>query len=113
MFQKPSELRENRRRVLRGEVRAILADGSRLQGQVLDVSVGGIGLILPCNLPAGSELRIWFLVPDKMRGRVPVEALARVAHAVFSSKQGAFQVGLIFKQIPEEQRLVLERYVLE
>ena len=113
MFQKPGDLRAHPRRLLRGEARAILTDGSRLLGQLLDVSLGGIGLALPVNLPAGAEMRVWFMVPDKSQGRVAVEARARVANSVFSSKHGAFQVGLSLAQVSDAHRVVLERYVLE
>ena len=84
-----------------------------MQGRLLDISMSGVGLVLQVSVAVGTELQVSFLIPDVSHGRIGIEVRARVVSSILSGQAWGFRVGLMMLQIPETQRAVLERYVLE
>lgn len=92
-------------------VRLQLASGRVIEGRTLDISEGGLLLLLPLNLPVDTACRLRLLVPASPSGAREVTAEARVASIVLSGRQGGFLAGLRFTRLLPASRAGLENYL--
>ncbi len=76
-----------------------------------DLGLQGLGIVSPVNIRAGVVLDLRFNVPRRPEGVSPVEARAKVIHAIFSGAEAGFRVGLGFEQLPEAAREAIENYL--
>ncbi|MDZ5459808.1 PilZ domain-containing protein [Azohydromonas lata] len=92
-------------------VQLMLAGGQIVEGRTMDISEGGMLLLLPLNLPVDTTCRLRLLVPASPSGAREVTAEAQVASIVLSGREGGFLAGLRFTQLPPASRAGLEDYL--
>jgi c-di-GMP-binding flagellar brake protein YcgR len=101
--------RQLRRKPLHG--RAKLSGDGEVEVRTLDISVGGIAVVLMRNLAPNRHCRIRFSVPDAEGQYAWFESEATVAHSALSGARGGFVVGLQFLNPAESLIAAVKRYV--
>ena len=102
-----------RNKILRGRLRyhreelhapvEIFVNGKPMEGELLNVSQGGIGVQTKTNLPVGETLRLRFTMPGQKND---IQAKARVAW-----KNPAGQAGIRFEEIAEADQDELQMWL--
>jgi len=102
------EQRKFPRRPLKRAARIITRNSPPIQGMTLDVSAGGMCLVLERQLPAGAPCAVSFDIPVNAF-KQSVSAVARVAWSICSSD--GFKTGLQFTEIDPASATAIARYV--
>jgi hypothetical protein len=69
----------------------------------LDIGVGGMGIVVPVEPPAGTRFRIRTELPLGLRA-VTIEAGVEVTYAALSGPYGGFKTGLRFVDLDPQSR---------
>jgi len=87
-------------------VRAALTASGEIAGTTVDISEGGIGIIVDTYLPRWT--RVWVHIASPVEGRPPLLAVAASVHrCAMCDRRPAYLLGLGFKGLtPEESRAV-------
>ncbi len=80
-------------------------------GTLTDVSVGGVGFVLPVKLEKNSEAEVVFRLQIKDADPFEVAARGIVRHCVPSGGAGAYRTGLEFTSIDKGEQEKLAVYV--
>lgn len=99
------ERRAHERRPLRTTVELLLPGRAPVAVRTTDISIGGIGLVVSANPPVGLEMDLRIPLPQPGGAVKTVSAHGRVQHSVFSRREEAFCVGLVFLR-PSDSLLV-------
>ncbi len=102
------EQRKFPRRPLKRQARVITRNNPPVNGMTLDVSAGGVCLILERQLPAGAPCAVSFDIPVNAF-KQSVSAVARVAWSICGSE--GFKTGLQFTEIDPASATAIARYV--
>ena len=88
--------------------RAALTSTGEIAGTTVDISEGGIGIIVDTYLPRWT--RVWLRIPSPVEGNPPLLAVAATVHrSVMCDRRPAYLLGLGFKGLtPDETAAVLE-----
>lgn len=103
-----SEQRAHERRPLRTQVELLLPGQPPLAMRTTDISISGIGLVASANPPRGLVVGIRLQLPRAVGVLTPppvFELQAVVRHSVYSGRESAFRIGLMFVK-PSDQLLV-------
>ena len=92
-------------------VELTLPDRRVLRGRTLDISLGGMQLVLPASLPLHSECGLSLTIPAIPMGAKVITARAQVTSIVCSGRQHGFVAGLRFTTFPTASRAALQRYL--
>ena len=85
-----------------------LTDGSTITARIINLSVGGVGIIYAAPAESGSVLEVSFNLP--YNGKVyPLKLKATVVHSHLTNDE--YYTGFEFVNIDEESRQLLEGYV--
>ncbi|WP_028999415.1 PilZ domain-containing protein [Azohydromonas australica] len=82
-----------------------------LRGRTLDISLGGMQLVLPESLPLHGECELSLTIPAIPMGAKVITARARVTSIVCSGRERGFLTGLRFTTFPTASRAALLRYL--
>jgi c-di-GMP-binding flagellar brake protein YcgR len=105
------ERRQGDRKLFRGPAQLLLPTREVLRVRTLDISLGGIGLVAPSNLPRDAVCDVKFRAP-LMGDRVEMlVARGRIAYSILSGKENGFLVGLQFTDIPPAALALIRSYV--
>jgi c-di-GMP-binding flagellar brake protein YcgR len=88
-----------------------LADGRVLEARTLDISLGGVQLVLAANLPVHGLCTLRLRIPAIPLGVHTLTAQAQVASIVCSGREGGFVAGLRFTALPAASLAALEAYL--
>lgn len=102
------EQRKYPRRPLKRRARVIARNGPPIEGSTLDVSSGGMCLILPQQLAPGMPCAISFDLPVNAFKQT-VSAVARVAWSVCGTQ--GFKTGVQFTEVDPASATAIARYV--
>ena len=92
-----SETRNYPRKVLRCQARIVLPGMAPMRARTIDVSLGGLCLVVAEQLRVGQACDVGFEAP--LNGKmVRVIASAKVAYCILSGTEG-FRIGLQFMQL--------------
>ena len=105
------ERRREDRRPLRGPAQLLLPSRELLHARTVDLSLGGIGLVAPSNLPANAICEVKFRAPMVDNRIEMLIARGRVAYSILSGKENGFMVGLQFTDIPAGTQAIIKRYL--
>jgi hypothetical protein len=105
-----AQRRHNRARFA-ASVRLRLSTGCVVEARTLDISLGGVQLLLPINLPVDAVCQLQLSVPAQFCGTRTVVAEAKVASALFSGRENGFLAGLRFTRLPAASQAGLEDYL--
>ncbi len=108
-----AELRRHEREYFASTVQLLLPQRRILQARTLDISLGGLKLIVPANLAVGTRCGLRLVIPVVPYGARTIVAEAEVASIVFSGRENGFLVGLRFTTLPQEPRAALLAYLRE
>jgi hypothetical protein len=99
------------RKPLRVRVRVTLAGRPEMEVRSVDVSTGGMSLVVDVNLAPATPCNLSFtlLLPDGSMHKVQIAAT--VAHCTYSGQRSGFVIGLQFKGASEELKGLLQRYM--
>jgi c-di-GMP-binding flagellar brake protein YcgR len=91
--------------------RVLVSPEAFIEGRTINVSEGGVSLLLDRRFPNGAPLTVALAVPDTTdRTRlIPLTAQVRVIFNVASGDQ--FRLGLQFTQMSDEGRQAIRRWV--
>jgi len=105
------ERRQVERKPLRVRVRMTLADQPETEVRAVDVSTGGISLVVDLNLAPGTPCKLAFTLqlPDNSLHKVQVGAV--IVHSTYSGQRMGFVTGVQFKGASEDLKAALLRYV--
>lgn len=79
--------------------------------RTVDISSGGVGILSADNPPPKTVCTVRLALPVKGRGTVVFDVQARVAHSIYSSKGGGFQIGLQFTQLTPDLAAAIVGYL--
>lgn len=100
-----TETRTYPRKVLRGQARIALPGMAAMRAKTVDVSLGGICLLVSEQIPPGQICNVGFEAP--LNGKVVrVFAVAKVIYSILSGTEG-FRTGLQFVEIDADNRKLL------
>jgi c-di-GMP-binding flagellar brake protein YcgR len=88
-----------------------LSDQRVLQGRTLDISLGGLQVVLPQSLPLQGECGLSLTIPAIPMGAKVITARAQVTSIVCSGREHGFLTGLRFTTFPTASRAALLRYL--
>jgi c-di-GMP-binding flagellar brake protein YcgR len=102
------EQRKFPRRPLKRAARVVTRDAPPVEGTTIDVSAGGLCLVLPRQLPVGAPCAVSFDIPVNAFKQT-VSAVSRVTWAICSTD--GFKTGLQFVEIDPASATAIARYV--
>ncbi len=105
------ERRVEDRKVFRGPAQLLLPTREMQRVRTLDISLGGIGLVAPSNLPRDAVCEIRFRPPVVSDHVEMLAARGRVAYSVLSGKENGFLVGLQFTDIAPGALALIRRFL--
>jgi hypothetical protein len=91
----PREKRQHERRILRTNATLLLPGHPGFEVRTADISIGGLGIVAAANPPPGLICRVVLTLPNSSGGARQVEVTGKVAHSVYSSRSGGFQIGMV------------------
>ncbi len=106
-----ASLRRHVRERFATTVQLTLPNQRVLQGRTLDISLGGMQVVLPENLPLHGECRLSLTIPAIPMGAKVITARAQVTSIVCSGREQGFLAGLRFTTLPTASRAALLRYL--
>jgi hypothetical protein len=77
----------------------------------LDISMGGMGVVSPWNLPYDLLCEIHFTLAREPAGVDILAAPARVAHSILSGRENGFLVGLQFVNLSPNTAATISRFM--
>ena len=105
-----SETRTYPRKVLRCQARVALPGMPALRAKTVDVSLGGICLVVPEQLPSGQTCNVGFEAP--LNGKmVRVFAVAKVVYSILTGTEG-FRTGLQFVELDAANNKLLAEVMI-
>lgn len=104
-------LRRHVRERFAATVQLMLSNRHVLQGRTLDISLGGMQLVLPESLPLHSECGLSLTIPAIPMGAKVITARAQVTSIVCSGREHGFLAGLRFTSLPTASRTALLSYL--
>lgn len=82
-----------------------------LMVDLVDLSLGGCGLLTGVFIPRSCLIEVRVLGPDGQEGEELVHARARVQRVIMTDRRPAYLIGTAFEDMREAQRERLERLV--
>lgn len=105
-----SDRRRHERKRLGGHTVVVLPPDRIVRVRPLDISVGGMGIVVPIDPPAGIQFRIRTELPHGTRSTT-IEATVQVTHSALSGPYDGFKVGLRFMDLDLAHRDVIEAFL--
>lgn len=106
------ERRVFERKTLRGPARIVLSGMPTTIVRVLDISLGGMGVVSDSNIPVKKSFQIEFNILVRKKNTIAgIRAAAVVTHVAFSNDEGGFKVGLQFIGLTELQKQLIIQYI--
>lgn len=105
------ERRKHARRILRAPALVRVGDGPIQRCRTLDVSVSGLGLLIPLNPRQGTRCVLSFHMPPGDDRLPPWTTPAVAMHSIYDGTENGFKVGMQFSDLPEVCRSLIVRYV--
>lgn len=91
--------------------RVLISAEAFVEGRTVNVSEGGVNLLLDRRFPDGSVVTMALAVPDPI-DRTRLHVVSLQAKVVFNVASGdLFRLGLQFTQIPDDGRQAIRRWV--
>lgn len=106
-------LRRHKREYFASTVQLLTPQRRIVEARTLDISLGGLKLVLPANLAVGSRCGLRMVIPVVPFGARTIVAEAEVASIVFSGRENGFLAGLRFTTLPQEPHAALQAYLHE
>lgn len=107
------EFRRHERGRLACTVFLLLPNRRIVEARTVDISVGGMRLVTPMNLPLQLVCGVKLIVPGIPSGAHTVMAQAQVSNIVFSGRENGFLVGLRFTSLPTSGLQAISAYLHE
>lgn len=105
-----SETRTYPRKVLRAQARVALPGMPALRAKTIDVSLGGLCLMVPEQIPPGNICNVGFEAP--LNGKmVRVFAVAKVVYSILAGTDG-FRTGLQFSELDAANNKLLAEVMI-
>ena len=105
-----SETRIYPRKVLRGQARVALPGMPAMRAKTIDVSLGGICMMVPEQIPPGKVCNVGFEAP--LNGKmVRVFAVGKVVYSILAGTDG-FRTGLQFTEVDAANNKLLAEVML-
>ncbi|WP_157263589.1 PilZ domain-containing protein [Azohydromonas aeria] len=105
------ERREHPRKFLSGTAHVLVPGRAPIEVHTLDISIGGLGIVSPTNLPYEWIGQIRFTLTREPYGVDTVVAPVQVVHSVLSGRQRGFMVGMRFVDLPPDIEGIIQRYM--
>lgn len=91
--------------------RVLVSADAFIEGRTVNVSEGGVSILLDRRFPDGAMLTVALAVPDPT-DRTRLHVTTAQARVVFNVASGdLFRLGLQFTQVPDEGRQAIRRWV--
>jgi c-di-GMP-binding flagellar brake protein YcgR len=103
--------RTTERRAFRAPALLKLPSQQVLEVRTFDISVGGIGLVVPLNLRRDSVCDVRVRAPVQAEGMEVIMARGRIAHSILSGKEKGFLIGLEFVTLSDPLLSLIKQYV--
>ena len=106
-----TERREHERKPLRASGQLLLPNRAPMEVRTVDLSLGGMGVVVPANLAPKLACLVRVALPLKPKGSALMEAQATVAHSVLSGNQAGFLVGLQFTSVSAASAAAIKHFL--
>lgn len=82
-----------------------------LYGETVDVSIGGVSVLLEQNLAHGTQVSLFLQIPAQRVGvkAVVIEARGKVLYTAFSADHDRWRLGVQFLDFAGDPRKILEK----
>lgn len=91
-----AERRAHVRRKLRSPAFMVLPGGKVVDVRTLDISAGGMGLLIGANPPKGTVFDLQMALPMRSDGHRKLRAKVEVMQSIYDGQDGGFKVGVRF-----------------
>jgi c-di-GMP-binding flagellar brake protein YcgR len=113
VVQSGSAFRRHERQYFASTVQVLTPQRRILEAQTLDISLGGLKLVLPASLPVGTACGVRLVIPVVPYSARVIVAEAKITSIVLSGREGGFLAGLRFTAVPEDSLRMLHNYLQE
>lgn len=79
--------------------------------RIVDLSMGGVGVLTERSLPTGSRCNVIFRLPMPNGNLITVTAQGKTSQCTFSSSHNGFKTGVGFDRIPEPALAAIGQYI--
>lgn len=91
-----AERRSHARRNLRTSAVIVLPGGKTVDVRTLDISPGGVGLLIGANPPKGTFFDLQVALPMRSDGHTKLHVKVEVMQSIYDGHDGGFKVGVRF-----------------
>ena len=106
-----ADRRVHTRRVLQTAATLRIPGGKTVEVRTLDISAGGMAILVPSGPPTGATFTVCTALPMKAKPHAPIEVRAQVMHSVYSGALGGFKVGLRFIDLGDDTLATIEAFL--
>ena len=106
-----ADRRQQQRKFLRANAEVLLPGNAPIAVRTLDISIGGLGVISPYNLPQGAACIIRIAPPAQPRGVPSINVDASIMHSIFTIRESGFMIGLRFGDLTPEAVHAVTHYL--
>lgn len=105
------EQRRSERKIFRSPAQLWLPGREWQSVRTVDISTGGLALVVPSNLPTDAPCEIRFRAPLLGLRIEMLQTRGRIAYSILSGKENGFLVGVQFLELPDPARKLIRHYV--
>ncbi|HEU4622485.1 MAG TPA: PilZ domain-containing protein [Burkholderiaceae bacterium] len=111
LWKSSDERRYEPRKPLHTRVQLLLPNTSLIEARAFDISLGGLGMVSPLNLPVRAQGTAAFSLPVKDGAIQTIRLPVRIAYSICSSANVGFKIGLQWLSIDEQDRFKIAAYI--
>jgi c-di-GMP-binding flagellar brake protein YcgR len=103
--------RQHERKLFRCAAHLLVPGRQPLAVRASDLSLGGIGIVAPVNLPLTTGCVVRFVMPLTPRNGTSFEVQVRVIYSIYSAGEDGFKIGLQFDSVSPELASAISRFM--
>jgi c-di-GMP-binding flagellar brake protein YcgR len=90
---------------------SILATASGIEGDMVDISLGGLGFVSKVQIPPEAGITLSFALHDKSGNPFVFDIKGNLIHSTYVKRRDGYLNGFEFDQLSQEQMGVLRAYI--
>ncbi len=104
------ERRSMKRKPIRCKV-LLRCDEKIIPSQGMDISMGGLSIVIDVNLPPKKPGEVYFYMPLSLMDTPPFRAEVITLHGAYSHQDGGFRLGLKFQRMSKQSLETLAMFL--
>lgn len=110
-----AEQRQHQRFRVHWRVAVRIEGGQMLYGETVDISIGGVCILLDQNLNCSKPVHLFIQMPSRRPGKEPdvVSAPIRILYSAYAADFDRWRLGAQFVDLPAAERAKLEKELMQ